>query len=89
MGKTVPSYRMALEMEIKSWAPFIRWLSKEDLQAFSALMDMCRSFAMAGGNATRPVIFEPMVMSILLFRQKKINELEKRLNQEKARRRVK
>jgi hypothetical protein len=54
MGKTVESYRMALESEISRWNGFARVLRKEDREAFDELMDMCRSFASAGGNATNP-----------------------------------
>ena len=67
MGKTVPSYRMALEFEIEGWKSFRKALqSEEEREAFDTLMDMCRSNAMASGAACNPVIFEPMVMSILL-----------------------
>ncbi len=77
MGKTVPSYRMALEDEIRRWSGFAKALRVEDREAFEALMDACRSYASAGSNATQPILFEPMVMSILLFQQKKLNRLEK------------
>jgi hypothetical protein len=77
MGRTVESYRMALEEEISRWKGFSKVLRKEDREAFEALMDACRLFASAGSNATQPVLFEPMVMSILLFQQKKLHRLEK------------
>ena len=80
MGETVESYRMALESEIIRWNGFDRALRKPDRESFEELMDMCRSFAMAAGNATNPIIFEPMVMAILVFQQKKIRALEARLN---------
>jgi hypothetical protein len=80
MGKTVESYRMALEDEINRWKGFEKALRTEDKQAFDALMDACRSFASAGSNATNPILFEPMVMSILLSLQKKISRLEKALD---------
>ena len=80
MGKTVESYRMALEDEISRWGGFSKALRIEDKEAFDALMDACRSFASAGSNATNPILFEPMVMSILLSLQKKINRLEKALD---------
>ena len=50
-------------------------------EAFDELMDMCRSFASPSGNATNPVVFEPMVMSIILAQGKKIRELEYNLNE--------
>jgi hypothetical protein len=80
MGKTVESYRMALDDEIRRWDGFAKALRSDDRAAFEELMDACRVFASAGSNATQPVIFEPMVMSILLFQQKKLARLEKELN---------
>jgi hypothetical protein len=43
------------------------------------MTDACRNHASAGSNATRPEMFEPMVMSILLEQQKKLIRLEKEL----------
>jgi hypothetical protein len=80
MGKTVESYRMALEDEIRRWSGFGRALRKEDKEAFDALMDACRSYASAGSNATQPLLFEPMIISILISQQKKIAQLEKALD---------
>jgi hypothetical protein len=79
MGKTVESYRMALESEIARWSGFAKVLRKSDLEAFEELMDMSRSFASAGSNATNPILFEPFVISILLGQQERIRKLEKEL----------
>ena len=78
MGKTVESYRMALEDEIQRWSGFEKALRTEDREAFEELMDACRNFASAGSNATQPILFEPMILSILLHLQKKIMQLEKK-----------
>jgi hypothetical protein len=80
MGKTVESYRMALEDEIHRWRGFEKALRIEDKVAFDALMDTCRNYASAGSNATNPILFEPMVISILLSQQVKISRLEKALD---------
>jgi hypothetical protein len=80
MGKTVESYRMALDSEIIDWKGFARALRSEERQAFEALMDACRNYASAGSNATRPILFEPMVMSILLNQQMSLVRLQKELN---------
>ena len=79
MGKTVESYRMALDHEVQRWSGFARALRKEDREAFEQLIDICRNYASAGSNATRPVLFEPMVLSILLDQQKTLNRLKKEL----------
>ncbi len=77
MGKTVESYRIALEEEIRRWKGFTQALRSDDREVFEQLMDACRSYASAGSNSTRPVLFEPMAMSILLSQQRRINKLEK------------
>jgi hypothetical protein len=79
LGKTVESYRMALDREVQRWSGFARALRKEDRVVFNQLVDVCRNFASAGSNATRPVLFEAMVMSVLLHQQKSLNKLEKML----------
>jgi hypothetical protein len=71
---------MALEDEIRRWTGFKKTLRIEDKEVFEALMDACRIYASAGSNATQPIIFEPMVMSILLLQQKKLRRLEKALD---------
>jgi hypothetical protein len=79
MGKTVKSFRMALEGEINRWSGFARALRKPDREAFDELMDMCRTYASESSCATNPIVFEPMVMSILLFQQKRIMQMERKL----------
>jgi len=88
MGKTVPSYRQALESEIAKWKGFRKALRAKDAEAFDKMMNACRAFASAGSMATRPVLLEAMVMSILLHQEKVLLEiqetverLEKRLHQ--------
>lgn len=83
MGKTVASYRMAIEDEINRWNGFAKALRIEDKVALDELMDAVRSYASAGSNATNPILFEPMIMSILVSQQKKIIALEKSLDANK------
>jgi hypothetical protein len=85
MGRTVESYRMALEDEVRRWNGFAKALRIDDKEAFDALMDACRSYASAGSNAAQPILFEPMVLSILLFQQKQLQRLEKELDAIKQR----
>ena len=80
MGKTVESFRIALEGEINRWSGFARALRKSDREAFDELMDMCRTYASESSCATNPIVFEPMVISIMLAQQKKLRELEYKLN---------
>ena len=77
LGKTVESYRLKLDKEVQRWSGFARALRKEDRETFEQLMDICRNYASAGSNATRPVMFEAMVMCILVEQQKTLNRLKK------------
>jgi hypothetical protein len=42
------------------------------------MMDACRNHAMAGSSACNPVLFEPMVMSIILDQAVKMRNMEER-----------
>lgn len=79
MGRTVPSYRQALEAEIARWEGFRKALRGKELEAFDRMMNACRVHASAGGMATRPILAEAMFMSILLSQQGEIMEIKKSL----------
>jgi hypothetical protein len=84
LGKTVESYRIALDRAVQMWSGFTRALRKEDRKTFDQLMDICRNYASAGSNAARPVLFEAMVMCILLDQQKILTRLKKELCSQKS-----
>jgi hypothetical protein len=71
---------MALEDEIRRWKEFANALRSEDREAFETLMDACRSYASAGSNAVQPILFEPMIISMLLSQQVHLQKLQKELN---------
>jgi len=72
---------MALEDEIYRWRNFRNALPNDEEKAsLDDLMDTCRNLASAGSCACNPIIFEPMVMSMMLAQQKKMLQLEYKLN---------
>jgi len=79
MGRTVPSYRQALETEINRWEGFRRALRGKDIEGFDKMMNACRIYASAGGSATRPILTEAMFMSVLLNQEKEIMEIRESL----------
>lgn len=79
MGRTVPSYRQALEGEVRRWKGFRKALRGKDVEAFDEMMKVCRIHASAAGMATRPVLAEAMFMSILLGQQKELMEIRESL----------
>jgi hypothetical protein len=81
VDKTVESFWIDLEEENNRWSCFARALRKPDREAFDELIYAFRSYASEISTANKPIIFEPMVMSILLFEQKRIGELEQNLRE--------
>ena len=75
MGRTIPSFRMALEAEIQSWSAFRRSLGKDNREKLDDLFDQTRSNCMAAGNAARPVVFEGMFMAMAFSHEKRLAKL--------------
>jgi len=79
VGRTVPSYRRALEGEINSWEGFRKALRGGDAEAFEELMKMARTYASAGGMASRLVVAEALFMFVLVGLQRQIMELREKV----------
>jgi hypothetical protein len=56
MGRTIPSYRNASEMEIRKWRPFRKLLDKQDRKTFDDMVSIPRFYNVAGTMACRPVL---------------------------------
>jgi len=74
LGRTIPSYRVALEEEIKAWKGFQDALRAPDREVFENLLDQCRLYASAGSMAVRPKIIEAMFMTVLFAHHKMLKE---------------
>ena len=63
MGRTVPSYRIATELERNKWKIFRQRLNKKDKKKFDEMLDYSRLYNSAGSNASRPQLIHPIIMS--------------------------
>lgn len=81
MGRTVPSFRPALEYEIESWKDFKRALRPEDQKVFDKLMNFARIHADAGSLSARPMLSELLFISFAIEQEKRIEILEKRIQE--------
>jgi hypothetical protein len=79
MGRTVPSFRPALEKEIESWKDFRRALRPALQAIFDDLMNFARIHSDAGSMSARPILSDVLFMSFALEQQKKILSLENRI----------
>jgi hypothetical protein len=76
MGRTVPSFRPALESEIESWKDFKRALRPNDQRIFDRLMNYARIHADAGSMSARPMLSEVLFMSFAIEQENRIERLE-------------
>ncbi len=75
MGRTIPSYRMAIDIEIAEWKLFRDALRKPERDIFENMLLRSKLYASAAGMAVRPVVLEAIFMSILLDHHKRLLEL--------------
>jgi len=83
LGRTVATYRLALESMAQQWNDFRRALRSGDREAFDALMNRARMHASAATYAISLDPTESALLSMLLEHEKEILALRKEL--EKAR----
>jgi hypothetical protein len=92
MGRTIPSFRIALDSEILSWKFFKNTLERDDKVRFEEMLNSSRLFASAGSFALRTSVFESMAMSIVFCHYSKLyntmNQLEEVERERKRRRGV-
>ena len=77
MGRTVPSYRIATEIERTKWKSFRQSLNKKDRKEFDIMFSYARLHNSAGSNACRPVLLHPILMSIVFEHYKQLEKLRR------------
>src|SRR5215213_5512686 len=75
MGRTIPSFRIALEMEKVDWKPFRNALDKSERKEFDDMFDIPRLYVTACSNSTQLVPLHPIIMSILFHHYKELIQL--------------
>jgi len=81
MGRTIPSYRIMLEEELKRWERFRDFLRIDERVIFEDMMDECRRHASAAGAGAFPSKTEGMILSILFAHHKALRELLMKVEQ--------
>lgn len=81
MGRTLPPFRPALEMEIESWKEYRRGLRPPDRDIFDHLVLFARQHADAGSLAARPLLTEVIFFSIAIEQQKQLDQYQNVIEQ--------
>jgi hypothetical protein len=80
MGRTIPSWRIVVNEEIAAMSRFKQFLAPEDRELFDDLLNQCLLYAPQAGVLASPVKEVPLLLSMIFAHQKKLAELEKRVN---------
>jgi hypothetical protein len=75
MGRTVPSFRMALEREIATWTTYRRSLGIASQGALDGMFNRARTYCSASSNAVRPVRFQGMFMAMAFDHVRRLEDL--------------
>jgi hypothetical protein len=65
MGRTIPSYRIASEVEIRKWRSFRKALDKRDRKKFDEVLSIPRFYNVAATMACKPVLINVILISII------------------------
>ena len=68
MGRTIPAYRIASEIEIWKWRPFRKLLDKQDRKKFDEMLSIPRLYNAAGSMVCRPVLIHTTHLYLLRHR---------------------
>ena len=79
MERTDLPFSQVLEQEVQEWKKFQRALRKEDQQFLDRLFEKARLHVQAAGCASRPWLFETILISILLEHEKALVELRSKI----------
>jgi hypothetical protein len=85
MGRTIPSFRIALAMEKEDWKPFRNALSKSDRKKFDEMFDIPRFYISACSYSVQYVRLHPILMSILFHHYKELTECIEQVEEIEAR----
>ena len=75
MDRTVPSYRIATEIERNKWKIFRHQLNKKGKKMFDEMFSISRMYNAAGVMACRPILIHPILMSIIFEHYKQVTKI--------------
>ena len=64
-------------MEKNKWKPFRQELDKSERKMFDEMMSLSRLYNVAGIMACKPVLIQPILMSIIFEHYNQLNEIQR------------
>ncbi|MEW6603126.1 MAG: hypothetical protein AB1351_00370 [Thermoproteota archaeon] len=79
MGRTMPSFRLALVEEEQEWKSFRNALDKNDRKEFDSMFADIRLYISACSYATKPVRVQPVLMTLAFHHYKQLTKMAERM----------
>jgi hypothetical protein len=84
MGRTIPSFRIALAMEKEDWKPFRNALDKSDRKKFDEMFELPKFYISACSNSVQYVKLHSILMFKLLYNYRELTECSSEVEQIEA-----
>ncbi len=79
LGRTVPSFRLALAEEKSEWSEYRKHLDKSERKDFDSMFDIPRLYISACSGAVSLVRIHPIFMSIIFHHHKELMEIAQQI----------
>jgi hypothetical protein len=80
MGRTIPSFRIAAEMERAKWRDFRSLFNRKDRKMFDEMFSYVRFYNSACMMQASPIVFHSVIISILFQHYKQLMKLTDKKN---------
>ena len=71
MGRTIPSFRLLIDIEKLEWREFRKYLCRQDKKIFNKLFALPKLYCHSLSNLKNPLIIQSIFI-VILFRNEKI-----------------
>jgi hypothetical protein len=84
MGRTIPSFKIAIVEEQRGWEAFRRALDKSDRKAFDDMFSVAQLYNSACSFAAKPIRIQPVFMSIIFHHYKRLMKIKEAVEKKKV-----
>jgi hypothetical protein len=84
LGRTVPSFRIALAEEESEWKEYRRYLGKKEKKAFDEMFAIVRLYISACSNAVNPIRIHVIIVTILFHHFLDLMDIAEELESEEG-----
>ena len=77
MGRTIPSFRVLIDIEKLEWKQFRKYLCRQDKKIFNKLFSISELYCHSLSDLANPIIIQSIFMAILFHNEKTVQLIMK------------